>query len=166
MNEDLLVVVVAEQQYALRVRRVREVVPRATLTALPGAPAGVLGILSLRGALLPILDLRHRLGLPAVAPRISQCIVVTQAERFTVGLLVDAVGDIVSEGAAPVLSGRRLPGALIEYVTELDGQVVSILDPDATVGAELAAFLSTILPESAALPGGADRQLVPQVVEP
>ena len=69
---DLLVFRLAGEQYALPVPDVAEVVPRASLTRLPGAPDGILGMLRLRGALLPVVDLRTRLGLPPVTSRVSQ----------------------------------------------------------------------------------------------
>src|SRR3954468_8390826 len=96
MSEDLVVLELARQQYALSVKQVREVLPRAALTTLPGAPAGVLGVLQLRGTLLPVLDLRQRLGLTVVPATIGQRIVVAELQDATIGLLVDAVVGITA----------------------------------------------------------------------
>jgi purine-binding chemotaxis protein CheW len=159
MSEDLVVLELARQQYALSVRQVREVLPRATLTTLAGAPVGVLGILSLRGSLLPVLDLRQRLGLPAVSPSIGQCIVVTDLEHSTVGLLVDAVVGLAVDAQTGQTNqaGLSVPRDsqlnLVRQVVELDGRVVSILDPDDVAGAEIAAYVSTVTRPREALPG-------------
>jgi purine-binding chemotaxis protein CheW len=146
MWEDVLVVALAQQPYALPVRQVREVLPRATLTTLPGCPAGVIGVLSLRGALLPVLDLGQRLGLPSAPATISQCIVVTDLVRSTVGLLVDTVVGLEGVGQIPEARAQDGPPGIIRQVTELAGRLVSILDPDAAVGDDLAAYLATIAP--------------------
>jgi purine-binding chemotaxis protein CheW len=146
MREDLLVLELAQQPYALSVRQVREVVPRATLTTLPGSPAGVLGVLSLRGALLPVLDLRQRLGLPLVSPTTSQCIIVTDLARSTVGLLVDAVVGIEGDEEAPLAAAPAGPSEIIRRVTEIGGRLVSILNPEAIVGPDLATYLATLAP--------------------
>lgn len=173
MTEDLVVFELAQQRYGLSVGQVREVLPRATLTPLVGAPAGLLGVLSLRGDLLPVLDLRLRLGLPPVQPSIGQCIVVTEMAPAAVGLLVDGVVGIVagdwlagaqSVGAEPssvesdasVLARRVTPeelpdgrpGEVVRRVTRLQDQVVSILDPDPAVGPAIRAYLAAVLPLS------------------
>jgi purine-binding chemotaxis protein CheW len=165
MSEDLLVVELARQQYALRVQQVREVVPRAALTVLPGAPPGVLGILQLRGALLPVIDLRQRLNVPATPAQISQSIVVALTRGFAVGLLVDAVGGIAAADVGVVSERQGSSGALITSVAEVHGQLMTILDPDAAVGAELAAFLSEILTASAAVTDAGARRPQQEAVE-
>lgn len=146
MNEDLVVLELAGQQFALPVRQVREVLPRAALTALPGAPAGVLGVLSLRGVLLPVLDLRQRLGLPAVPASIGQRFVVVELQTASVGLLVDAVTGIVAGPADETASTRASTDEVIRRVAEIDGRVVSILEPRAALGQGLAAYVAAIAP--------------------
>jgi purine-binding chemotaxis protein CheW len=165
MNEVLVLVELAGQQYALPVRQVREVLPRAALTALPGAPAGVLGVLSLRGVLLPVLDLRQRLGLPAVPASIGQRIVAVELPSATIGLLVDAVTGIVA-GPADVASGaRESSDEVVRRVAEIDGQVVSVLETRAAVGAGLAAYVAAIAPPAASsAPSGDVRALPGQAV--
>jgi purine-binding chemotaxis protein CheW len=162
MNEDLVVLELAGQQYALPVRQVREVLPRAALMALPGAPSGVLGVLSLRGVLLPVVDLRQRLGLPSVPASVGQHVVVVDLLTATVGLLVDAVTGIAA-GPADSAGESREPSPtqshdVIRRVAEIDGRVMSVLEPRAAVGAELVAYVAAIAPPSAsdtarALPG-------------
>jgi purine-binding chemotaxis protein CheW len=148
MSEDLVVMELARQRYALPVRQVREVLPRAALTMLPGAPAAVLGILSLRGSLLLVLDLRQRLGLPVVPATISQCIVIVVLQRLTVGVLVDAVAGIVAGSGLDAPATDDDAEVLIRKVAEIDGQVVSVLDPATMVGSELAAYAAVVAPRA------------------
>src|SRR4030088_74015 len=118
MTNDLLVFSLGQQQFALPVGQVSTVVPRATLTPLPGAPADLIGLLRLRGALCPVIDIRARLGLPAAAPHIRECIVVLHTTTFRLGLLVDGIEDVVaavigaSDRPASVAGDRLIRGVL------------------------------------------------------
>src|ERR1700694_3464128 len=95
MSNDLLVFNLGQQQFALPVGQVSTVVPRATLTPLPGAPAELLGLLRLRGTLCPVIDIRARLGLPPAVPHIGERIVVMRTTTFRVGLLVERIVGLV-----------------------------------------------------------------------
>lgn len=84
-----------DELYALRVERVREVIRVQRITRVPQAPAHVRGVHNLRGAILPVLEVRTRLGLePAeIGPRSR--IVVAESRHRRIGLLVDAVHQVI-----------------------------------------------------------------------
>ena len=144
MTKDLLVFSLGQQQFALPVGQVSTVVPRATLTPLPGAPVDLIGLLRLRGALCPVIDIRARLGLPATMPHIGECIIVMHTTSFTVGLLVEGMAGVVAPPIDPI--DRRIPidhtDRLIRGVVEVAGQVVATLDADAVVGNDVRAYLA------------------------
>lgn len=140
---DLVVFEVAGHRYALPVTRVHEIAPRAALTPLPGAPAALAGVLRLRGGLLPIVDLRVRLGRPAVAPRISHRIVVALVGRSGVGFLVDAVHGLVTLAAGTDQESVDSTQLICRIVETADG-VLTVLNAGAAVGAEVAAFYAGI----------------------
>ena len=75
---------------------VREIRGWAQETPLPHAPAYVRGVVNLRGAVLPIVDLSERLGLGQASPSAQHVIIVAQIGANTVGLLVSAVSDILT----------------------------------------------------------------------
>lgn len=145
MSTDLLIFNLGEEPYALPVRQATEVVPRARLSPLPGAPTGLLGMLRLRGALVPVVDLRTRLRLPTAFPHIGQRIVVTRTATTVVGLLVDRV-----DGVAP--AGERVfrPDAppstdrLVWYVEDTHERLVTVLDAEAVVGSKIRAYVATL----------------------
>lgn len=97
---DCLLVRVADELYALAGLSVREIVRWRTPTPVPGAPAVIPGIISQRGVVLPVVDLRLALGLPATPPARSTRLVVAQHEATDLALLVDAVLDLASIAAA------------------------------------------------------------------
>lgn len=143
MTSDLLVFSLGKQQFALPVDQVSTVVPRATLTPLPGAPADLIGLLRLRGTLCPVIDVRGRLGLSVAVAHIGECIVVMHTADLRVGLLVEGIVGVV----APPLGqfGRPAPidaDRLITGVLEVDGHVVATLYAEAVVGNDVRAYLA------------------------
>ncbi|HRE21568.1 MAG TPA: chemotaxis protein CheW [Rhabdaerophilum sp.] len=87
---------VGEEEFAIDIMAVREIKGWTETTTLPNQPDYLLGILNLRGTIVPIYDLRCRFGLGlTTATRTHVVIIVAVLER-TVGLLVDAVSDILT----------------------------------------------------------------------
>jgi purine-binding chemotaxis protein CheW len=84
------------QEFCVDIMCVREIRGWAPATPLPHAPPFVHGIINLRGTVLPVVDLAARLGLPATEPTSRHVIIVTELQGRIVGLLVDAVSDILT----------------------------------------------------------------------
>jgi len=87
---------IGEQEFCVDIMAVREIRGWTPATAMPHAPSYVLGIVNLRGAVLPIIDLPARLGMKKAEPTARHVIIVAQIKRRMVGLLVDAVSDILT----------------------------------------------------------------------
>jgi purine-binding chemotaxis protein CheW len=126
---------VAEREYALPLGCVVEVVRMAALTAAPGAPGHVLGLLDLRGRVVPVMDLRVRLGLSPGEPGLSTPICVMEAGGRALGLVADAVTD-VRPLLGPVERLEVTPAdSPVAGVTHVGGRLVSVLDPERLAGA-------------------------------
>ncbi|MBB4573466.1 purine-binding chemotaxis protein CheW [Rhizobium lentis] len=80
----------------MNIMSVREIRGWTPATAIPHSPAYMLGVINLRGAVLPIIDLAARLGMKPADPTARHVIIVAQVRRKVVGLLVDAVSDILT----------------------------------------------------------------------
>ena len=110
---ELLAFDLGSETYAIDILRLRGIVTRRPVTEVPRAPAYLLGVVSLRGQIVPLVDLRLRLGLPRSEPtRASRILVVDQAgESF--GLFVDSVRQVVRlrddemETRPPALASRE-----------------------------------------------------------
>ena len=87
---------IGEQEYCVDIMAVREIRGWTQATMLPHAPPFVQGVINLRGTVLPIVDLSARLGLGACEPTPRHVTVVVHVETQVVGLLVDAVSDILT----------------------------------------------------------------------
>jgi purine-binding chemotaxis protein CheW len=99
MSEDrreLISFRVGDQEFCVDIMAVREIKGWMPATTLPHAPAYVRGVINLRGAVLPIIDLAQRLGLPAAEATARHVIIVVKVGERVFGLLVDAVSDILS----------------------------------------------------------------------
>lgn len=103
---------VGHQEFALQLARVREIMFLQDLVSVPGMPSYVKGIITVYSTVVPVLDLRVRLGLPERDRTHRTCIVVVRVESAEVGggrlvgLIVDAVSEIVQ--TAPI-SRRNIP---------------------------------------------------------
>jgi purine-binding chemotaxis protein CheW len=95
-SRELISFCIGEQEYCVDIMSVREIRGWSPATPLPQTPDYMRGVINLRGAVLPIMDLANRLGLPACELTARSVIIVVKVDERLVGLLVDAVSDILS----------------------------------------------------------------------
>ncbi len=93
---ELLTFQVGKQEYAIDIMSVREIRGWSKATPLPHAPSFVRGVINLRGTVLTIVDLAERLGMGRTEATERNVIIVVHTGKETVGLLVDAVSDILA----------------------------------------------------------------------
>ena len=86
--------------YAIDVAQVREVVRWQSVTPLPNAPALIEGVIDLRGAVVPVVDLGRALGSGPVTPGLRTRIAVTEIDGLVMGLTVDAAVEVLSVDVA------------------------------------------------------------------
>lgn len=84
------------QCFSIEISQVREIRRWGPFTSVPHSPVGVLGVMNLRGSVIPIYDLAARLGLPPTAENPRNVIVVVMHGDQTLGLLVESVSEIMS----------------------------------------------------------------------
>ncbi len=127
----LLSLRIGDQEFAIDIMSVREIRGWMPSTPLPQSPSYVRGMINLRGVVMAIMDLGERLGLPSTMPDASSVVVVVELKDRVVGLVVDAVSDILTVTADMVQAvpdvGRRGSNELVEGVMTIDGRIVSIL---------------------------------------
>lgn len=87
---------VGGQDYCLEITQIREIRRWTPVTALPHTPKDVLGVMNLRGAVIPIFDLAARFGLDATPSNERNVVIVAAVEGTTIGLLVESVSEILS----------------------------------------------------------------------
>jgi purine-binding chemotaxis protein CheW len=130
-QRELLRVEVAGSPYALPIERVREIVRLRAITAVPRVPALVLGVISLRGEIVQVLDLRQALGAEAEPPGRRARIVVLHGESGEVaGLLVDAVSEVLRVPESELRDAPGEPVPCVSAICTRGDRFVSLLDPD------------------------------------
>jgi len=125
---------VAGETYALDVLRVREVLRTADIVPVPGAPDSVLGVINLRGSIVPVVDARHRLGLAPPPPEISSRVLIMESGWQAVGLLVDSVADVTTVGAGdyepPPAVGSGESARCLRGVVRREDEFMILVDVD------------------------------------
>ena len=126
----LLCFELAGTPYALPVERVRGIVRVRPVTPMPRVPREVLGVISLRGEIVQVVDLRRRLGL-AEAPcsRASRVVIVDAGDGRIAGLLVDRVFEVISVGE-DALRPPATEAAVVASLCVQGERFVSVLDLD------------------------------------
>ena len=129
---------VADEEYAIEITRVREILVYSSLTSVPRAPEFIAGVMNLRGSVVPVVDLRNKLGLPPTAITGTTCVVIVdiQSENQTshVGLLADDVRQVMSLASediepAPTF-GTKIDLAFLRGMGDLGDHFALILDID------------------------------------
>ncbi|OWO93784.1 chemotaxis protein CheW [Rhizobium esperanzae] len=95
-DRELIAFRIGDQEFCVNIMSVREIRGWTPATTMPHSPAYMLGVINLRGAVLPIIDLAARLSMKPADPTARHVIIVAQVRRKVVGLLVDAVSDILT----------------------------------------------------------------------
>lgn len=84
-----------DETYGINVMQVQEVLRYSEIAPVPGAPSYVLGIINLRGNVVTVIDTRQRFGLPSTEVTDNTRIVIIEADKQVVGILVDSVAEVV-----------------------------------------------------------------------
>jgi len=122
------------QEFCIDIMSVREIRGWTPATALPHAPAYVRGVINLRGAVLPIVDLAERLGFPQTDASARQVIIVVQVGAQIIGLLVDAVSDILTLTTETIQPTPDVASAFVKSFVRgmlaIDGRMIGVIELD------------------------------------
>ncbi len=84
-----------EEEYAIEILKVQEIIGLMTITPVPKMPDYIRGVLNLRGKIVPVMNLRTRFGLEEIEDTDETCIIVIQNKEYLMGILVDKVSEVV-----------------------------------------------------------------------
>ncbi|MCC6918016.1 MAG: purine-binding chemotaxis protein CheW [Alphaproteobacteria bacterium] len=128
-TQELISFRIDDQEFCLDVMSVREIRGWTLTTVLPNTPRYVRGVINLRGAVLPVLDLKDRLGLGQTDAQQRSVIIVVRSRDKLVGLLVDAVSDILTVETAMVQPtpkvGCETVSQFIRGIIAVEGRMIS-----------------------------------------
>lgn len=132
--EQYVTFLVGERSYGVAIIKVREIKQWAPITALPNQKPYTRGVLNLRGTIVPVHDLRARFGGSLTEATENHVVVIASVCDQTVGILVDAVSDIVSVDTESIqsvpASGNDTADQCIGGLVSNEGEMVALLDLD------------------------------------
>lgn len=125
------------QSYCLEITQIREIRRWTSVTALPHTPDDVLGVMNLRGAVIPIFDLAARFGFGATANNERNVVIVAAIDGSTIGLLVESVSEILSAKKSSIQETPDIKSELTKStilgMISVDDTMVRVVNLDAVV---------------------------------
>jgi purine-binding chemotaxis protein CheW len=147
-----------EEVFAVDVAKAREVLDLTAVTRVPGTPRFMLGVINLRGGVVPVIDLRLKFGMPAAERTRETCIIVLDltldGETTTVGAVADSVREVLdldsSQIEPPPRIGTRLKTEFIRGMGRIDeSRFLILLDIDRVFSSEELALVQAVGEETA-----------------
>lgn len=130
----LIVFSVGEEEYGLEIDKVQEVIRMKSIKKLPRSPKFIIGVMNLRGNIIPIVGLREKFNLDSLEyNEFTRIIVVNHNDKF-IGMVVDEVNRVVNvpadsiEGNPDMVNDKTK--ALVRGVAKLDDQVIILVELD------------------------------------
>lgn len=125
-----------KEQFAVEITKVREVLEFSTVTKVPRTPDFMRGVINLRGSVVPVIDLRLKLGLSRTEATIDTCVIIieveTAEERLVLGALADSVQEVIELDPKfiqpPPRMGTRVNIGFIRGIAKRDEQFIMLLD--------------------------------------
>lgn len=106
---EFVTLVAGGQNFCIEITQIREIRRWTPVTILPHSPSHVLGVINLRGAVIPIIDLAAKLGFERISPTERHVIIITAIDDRIVGLLVESVSEILGVSSEMVRETPRSP---------------------------------------------------------
>ncbi len=134
----------ADEEYGIGILKIKEIIGMMPITTVPHTPHHVKGVINLRGKVIPVVDLRLRFGMPALAYSERTCIIVVEMEgssgTILIGNVVDAVSEVLNikneEIDAPPRFGSKLSTDTILGMAKVEKDVKILLDIDKVLNVE------------------------------
>ena len=141
-----------EELFGVEVTRTREILSLTPVTKVPQTPDYLLGVINLRGQVVPVVDMRLKLGLPAGDETEDTCIIVVEVhvdgEPIIVGALADAVREVLDirsdQIEPPPRLGTRLKTEFITGMGKIDEQFMILLNIDRIFNSDELAFVQDV----------------------
>lgn len=145
-----LTFLIGGEMFAISILGIKEIIEYGNLTTVPMMPEFIRGVINLRGAVVPVVDLSARFGRTVSEVTRRSCIVIIEVEadeeKQDVGVVVDSVSEVLEIPAAeiepPPSFGARIRADFISGMGKVNGQFVIILNADRVLSVDEMAMLS------------------------
>lgn len=132
-EEELHLVVFSldEEEYGVPIQEVREILRVPEISRMPQAPAHVRGVINIRGQILPVVEIRTRLGLDPLEITSNSRVLLADANDRVFGLLVDGVSQVLRAPASALRNGEEVAVSSEGYIrglAQVDSRLIILLD--------------------------------------
>jgi purine-binding chemotaxis protein CheW len=129
------------EEFGVEILKVQEIIRMMAVTKVPNAPCFIEGVINLRGRVIPIIDLRIRLGLERISHNSSTRIIVLEISSKTIGFIVDSVNEVLRIPKSiietpPDIISRGINSEYITAVGKLDDRLLILLDLEKILSSE------------------------------
>ena len=145
-HKQYLTFTLGSEMFSIGILCIKEIIWYANLTEVPMMPACIRGVINLRGAVVPVMDLSARFGKPPTAVTKSTCIIIIEMETQSgeetqsMGVVVDAVQAVLeiasSDIEAPPTFGAKIRSDFIEGIGKVNGKFVIVLNVNRVLSPE------------------------------
>ncbi len=126
--------ILANEEYAVDIIQVREIIRMVEITSIPNSPSFVEGVVNIRGKVIPIIDIKKRFNLTSEINEDDTRIVIVEIADMTMGIIVDAVSEVLRLPASAVEPAPSMVSAIdeeyIKGVGKLEDRLLILLDLD------------------------------------
>ena len=150
---DLVIFILDESRFALKLSAVERVVRIVEITLLPKAPDIVLGIIDVQGGIIPVIDVRKRFRFPKRETQLNDQLVIARTVKRTVALLADDVTGVMACPVERIVEGEKVVSgmAFVQGIVKIDDGMILIHDLDTFLSLDEEKRLDDALRESAGL---------------
>ena len=132
-----MVFVINNQKYALSSKYITEIIEILPITKVPFLPEYMKGIINLRSTIIPVMDARMRFGMEPIEYSERTCIVIIENEANKIGLIVDAVNEVLTIPPKQIMESTKekndLKESFVNGISQINNNIQLILDCDSLV---------------------------------
>ena len=132
-----MVFVINNQKYALSSKYIREIIEILPITKVPFLPEYMKGIINLRSTIIPVMDARMRFGMEPNEYSERTCIIIIENEANKIGLIVDAVNEVLTIPPKQIMESTKekndLKESFVNGISQINNDIQLILDCDSLV---------------------------------
>ena len=132
-----MVFVINNQKYALSSKYITEIIEILPITKVPFLPGYMNGIINLRSTIIPVMDARMRFGMEPIEYSERTCIIIIENEANKIGLIVDAVNEVLTIPPKQIMESTKekndLKESFVNGISQINNDIQLILDCDSLV---------------------------------
>jgi purine-binding chemotaxis protein CheW len=138
---------VGAEEYGIEIFKVREIIGLLPITRVPGSPPEMMGVINLRGKVIPVISIRARFGMAVADEHPHNVIIVVENRQGEIGLAVDRVAEVArfteAETEAPPAYGLAVDTTCVSAIGKSQGKIRILLDISRVLGDGLPAALAS-----------------------